>query len=202
MGLRQCELCGMTYVEGDPLDEQRHNEDRHAGFMEAVAPEPSVELKAAYLGNPEIVWVDNKSPEWLRRSVYWRAKVFQREFRYDTPQWEIEGRHDPKAIGYVFRDDDFRIIGACCFRPLESGSEQMLLDWIWLSPMARRTGVVSRKWNEFRERFGDFRIGGPVSGAMLTFLQNRFPVHGIIRSSVHEPVIPMEQFATTQHKRP
>jgi hypothetical protein len=195
MGLMRCELCGMTYVEGDPEDEQRHDEERHDGFIEALKPAPSSELRVEYQSNPEIVWVDLKSPEWLRTSVYWRAKIFKREFGYDMPQWEIKGYHDPKAIGYIFRDNDFRIIGACCFRPHEKQSKQMLLDWIWICPSERRKGVVSQHWEEFRQRFGTFLVGGPVSEAMLEFLRHRFPDHKITGDDdVQQPQVPMERF--------
>ncbi|WP_139194640.1 hypothetical protein [Roseovarius tolerans] len=169
--------------------------------MDAVDPEPSAELEAAYSADPEIVWVDKTSPEWIRTSIYWRAKVFQREFGYDVPQWEIQGRYDPEALGYVFHDDDFRIIGAACFRPLKNSSARFILDWIWLSPKARRNGFVSRQWEEFRRRFGLFLIGGPVSESMLTLLRLRFSGHNITQGGMAEPVIPMEQFASVQETR-
>lgn len=193
-----CELCGLTYVEGLPEDEKLHS-DRHLPYSESLRPNPLPELQEAIDRNPEVVWVDRSSPKWLREQVYWRARVFKREFGYDMPQWEPEGRHDPNAIGHLFIDSDCRIIGACCFRPevedLEEGtySEQFRLDWLWLCPSARRRGILTRHWESFRARFGDFSIGGPVSEGMSAFLL-RFPNHRIDRDYVQPPAVPMEQF--------
>lgn len=201
MGLKTCDLCGMNYVEGDPSEEQRHKEEKHDGFLAALFPSPSTDLAHAIDGNPEAQWVDQRAPDWIRREIYWRAKVFQREFRYDTVQWEIEGRYDPDAVGYVFRDQDFRIVGACCFRPIESGSPHIRLDWIWLAPSARRTGLISREWASFRDRFGVFSIGGPVSDALGRFLMKSYRDHKIARPYIHDPVVPMEQFVQDQYGR-
>ena len=47
------------------------------------------------------------------------------------------------------------------------------LDWVWVCPPGRRSGVLSRVWPMLRERFGDFHVEGPVSDAMQAFLTRR-----------------------------
>jgi hypothetical protein len=190
----KCDLCGLLYVDGDPEDERTH-EDRHRHFLEPIQPSPSKALKDHLDGHPDAVWVDFMSPTWLREEVYWRAKVFQREFGYDMPQWEQNGYHDPDAVGFVFHDVELRISGACCFRPELSNTGQTRLDWIWLCPSARRCGLVSSQWKRFRDRFGVFSIEGPISKAMQAFLLKHYPDHEIPKPSIHEPKLPMELFS-------
>ena len=191
----KCDLCGLLYVEGDPDDEKLH-EERHSKLLEPIQPKPSLELKAHLGTDPGAVWVDCSSPTWLREEVYWRAKVFQREFGYDMPQWEIEGYHDPSAVGFVFHDPEFRIVGACCFRPNSTQSKEVRLDWIWLCPEVRRYGLASSQWEKFRSRFGVFLIEGPISKAMSNFLSRRFPDHKVLNPNLHEPELPMERFSS------
>lgn len=188
--LTTCELCKYAYVSGLPEDEQKHDA-LHNDYLRPLIPKPSPLLRSAREKNP-VVWVDRKSPEWMREEVYWRAKIFQREFGYDMAQWEIEGRHDPEAIGFLFHDPEDRIIGACAFRPIEKG--HVRLDWIWLCPAARRTGVLSRHWEMFRDRFGVFLIGGPISGAMSGFLRAKFPDHIILPDLAHEAKLQVSKF--------
>lgn len=191
----QCDLCGLTYVEENPDDEELHAA-RHAKFLEPISPKASLALKAQLEKDPDATWVDYRSPTWLREEVYWRAKVFQREFGYDLPQWEIKGHHDPSAIGFVFHDLDFRIVGACCFRPNSSQGKEIRLDWVWICPSMRRRGLVSSQWESFRRRFGVFLIEGPISKAMSNFLSRQFPDHKILNPLVHEPKIPMVRFSS------
>lgn len=167
----KCSECGLTYVSGLPCDDHYHNIIHHK-CVTTLRPVPSRALKAAILKDPEIVWVKYLSPRWQRLAVHRRAKAFKREFRYDFVQWDIYG--DPDAIAYLFSDDDCRIIGACCFRPASrEHPEKMMLDWIWICPEARRQGWLSKHWNIFLERFGEFKIAAPISNEMQAFLRKR-----------------------------
>lgn len=192
--LKQCSLCGYTYVEGN-LDTEIAHDERHNKFAQSIAPAPCLMLEPYLEQYPEGAWIDRRGPSWLREEIYWRAKLFQREFGYDTPQWEIDGRSDPSAIGFAFYDSDYRIIGASCFRPDHTSDERMRLDWVWLCPSARRQGVLMSHWIKFRDRFGIFLIEGPVSTAMLKFLQRHFPDHRVSKPYISYPRRPMERFS-------
>jgi hypothetical protein len=117
-------------------------------------------------------------PKWKRQEVYDRALEFKRELGYDFPQWALDAGHDPDAVGFLFSDDDGRIIGACSFRPQSHpGERPWRLDWIWLCPSARRKGHLDRQWDRFRQRFGVFDVEPPISEAMQAFLRKRGCAH-------------------------
>jgi hypothetical protein len=107
-----------------------------------------------------------------------RAATFQREFCYDFVQWD--GPHqiesDPRARGFLFNDDSGvfghgAIVGACAFRWREHTDHPpcWAMQWIWIAPKARRRGILSRRWDAFRARFGKFVIEPPLSEAMQAF---------------------------------
>lgn len=166
-----CSECGFGYDKEYPDDVHDHNIIHHKRVT-TLRPVPSRALRAAMSKDAEAVWVTHQSPKWLRLAVYRRAYAFKRELRYSLVQWSIND--DPDAIAYLLSDDDSRIIGACCFRPMFSEQpEKMELDWIWICPGARRQGWLSRHWNIFLERFGEFEIGFPISNEMQAFLRKR-----------------------------
>ena len=120
--------------------------------------------------DPELVRIG--SPFWMHRRMFDIARRFKREFGYDFIQWGKPDR-DPKAHGFLFNDDtgtfgNGAIIGGCAFRWRD---DHWGLQFIWIAPKARRKGVLSRRWERFREQFGEFEIEPPLSEAMKTFAE-------------------------------
>lgn len=170
-----CDECLMTYTSGIRSDEHRHDIE-HNKIVTTLRPRTSRALKRAMSKDPEAVWVTPQSPKWMSIAVYRRARAFKREFGYDFTQWEVGDEAD--ATGFLFNDADFRIVGACCFRPESSEEPEVTrLDWIWICPDMRRVGLLSKNWDRFRDRFGEFRIEPPISEAMQTFLRKRGDDH-------------------------
>jgi hypothetical protein len=170
-----CPECQMTYVSGIRSDEHQHDIEHHK-VVTTLMPVASRALRRAVSVDSEAIWVSKDSPKWLQIAVYRRARAFKREFRYDFVQWETG--HESDAVAFLFHDDSFRITGACCFRPETEGPpNETRLDWIWLCPDQRRNGILTKNWDCFRERFGDFLIEPPISDAMKAFLQKRGDDH-------------------------
>lgn len=122
------------------------------------------------------------SPHVFRRSVWTCARYFRREFGYDSVQYGYEGReHDPNSRAFLWfaNEHSYRstVIGACCFRWREFSNipHCWALQWVWLHPYERREGHLLDYWPYFRARFGDFLPEGPVSPAMLSFLEKHAP---------------------------
>jgi hypothetical protein len=163
-----CPDCGMEYVSGYKPDEHEHRIFHRKTFT-TLHPAPSRAIKTALKENPESLWVTELSPSWLRIAVHRRAKAFKREMGFDFTQWDPTS--DEEAIGFLFVDDDHRVVGTCCFRPTnaEAGG-RMKLDWIWIAPDERRKGWLSRNWQRFMGRFGEFDIERPISDEMQRFL--------------------------------
>ena len=54
--------------------------------------------------------------------MYRRAFAFMREAGYGLPQWGQTPRENPGAVGYLFADDDGRVVGAAGFQSQDKGS--------------------------------------------------------------------------------
>ena len=168
-----CPDCGMTYLKNYRADELSHRSS-HQRHFSIIDPKPHRKLQKAIDRNLNAAWVDASSSRWKREEVYDRALKFKRELNYDFTQWSLEARYDPDAIGFLFSDEEGRIIGACCFRPQDrAGERPWRLDWIWICPGARRCGHLDRHWDRFRQRFGPFDVEHPISDAMRAFLRKR-----------------------------
>jgi hypothetical protein len=133
--------------------------------MYYLLPEPNKRIITERLNNsdPELVLSD--SPKWKHKEMFIRARAFNREIGYDTILWGENGDDYPDVHGYLFCNAVGRIVGACSFRNrTEVGrSEIWALQWIWVCPLERRNGHLSRRWKAFRQRFKDFYVEPSVS---------------------------------------
>lgn len=171
----KCPKCGYTWWRNDPDSSASHRKE-HKVRMIALDPQPHDEMIRAQLEEPEPELVMASSPNWKQAEMYRRAWAFKREMRFDFVQWESpEGSPDPDAQGILFPDDDGKILGAVAFRWREPDDKTdppfWGLQWVWVCPQARRSGILAQRWPSLRERFGDFYVEGPVSEAMQTFLK-------------------------------
>jgi hypothetical protein len=167
-----CDVCGMAYMRGDP-DESAQHRRHHRKVVAVTDPKPDPRVAAAVASG----WdgrVDKTSPQWMHTAVYGRAKLFKREFHYDFVHWSPNGEREADVVGFLFTDpmEDGRIVGACCFRLRDraDGSKIWSMDWVWLAPGARRTGLLNARWPGFLREFGAFHVERPLSNAMEAFL--------------------------------
>jgi hypothetical protein len=181
-----CNYCGFYYTKGD-LESSLSHRTEHARLKRILEPRPNRQFAQRLLRhkNPELV--DEKSPFWMHQEVRERAVLFRREFRYDFLQWD--GSRSKKAPsnaqGYLFTDHTGElpqgtIIGACAFSCRQM---RWSLDWIWIIPSMRRRGTLLNRWPTFLERYGDFDIEHPLSGAMEAFVRR----HGTEMQRSHLP---------------
>jgi hypothetical protein len=115
----------------------------------------------------------------MHKEIYERARLFKREFHYDFVQWHPDGERNPGVVGFLFVDPagSGKLLGACCFRWREysNAPHRWAMDWIWLAPGARRTGLLTARWPSFLKDFGAFHVEHPRSDAMQAFLKK----HGL-----------------------
>jgi GNAT superfamily N-acetyltransferase len=169
----KCAKCSMTYMKGLPSDDKQHRE-MHRLRMSALEPAPNRRFREARERDEFTAsWVDYRSPKWKHELMYRRAFAFKRELAYDFSQWCLDPSNDPEPVGFLFADEDGRVVGAAAFRPQQGFARPWRLDWIWLAPGHRRQGYLDRHWERFRQRFGEFDIAPPVSGAMKAFLRKK-----------------------------
>lgn len=123
-----------------------------------------------------LIPVNSKSSRIHRVAVWKIARFFRREFHYDFVQYGHNGDDDDKdhaaylwvPSNSILRGWRSHCIGACCFRKRNGG--RMAMQWIWIHPFFRRTGLLRRAWPVFKERHGDFALEGPLSEAMKAFV--------------------------------
>ncbi|WP_370304580.1 hypothetical protein [Pseudooceanicola sp.] len=156
-------------MQGVKSDEEDHA-IWHRKALEALEPQPSRAWKSALEEDPDAVWVDANSPEWMHVAITQRARAFKREFRYDFLQWSDDAHANSGAVAFAFLDDKFRMIGGCAFRLADGRNFRNKLDWIWFCPSARRQGHLRRAWPRLVDRMGEFDLEPPVSEAMQAFV--------------------------------
>lgn len=105
------------------------------------------------------------------------AYYFKREFGYDFVGYKADEDQDKKDRIFLllegdYRDEEYNAVGAIVFRwrKYSDAPEQRVLDWTWIHPFLRGTGIFTDYWNIFRDIYGDFRVEPPHSKAMHAFL--------------------------------
>lgn len=161
-----CADCGVEWLTGDP-DSVTYHRREHRTRLRYLRPK-TIARYVADAADPDRRTVNALSPRWKHREMFERARLFTREMGYSFPQWTCpDSPPDVEAIGILFDIDDV-IVGSCSFR-LRGAT--WCMDWIWIAPMYRRSGVLTRYWPELRTRFGDFPLEPPVSDAMQAFVK-------------------------------
>lgn len=172
-----CPECGLDYYKGDLSSTDAHRAE-HKRRMYYLSPQPHDKFIATRASDPDPELVLADSPAWKHKEVYIRARAFRREFGYDFTQWKYRRDDDPDVHGYIFANVSGAIVGACAFRLRGNApSQRWCLQWIWLCPAARRTGVLRQRWPALRARFADFGIEPPVSPAMEAFVRSQGDGH-------------------------
>lgn len=175
----KCADCGHTWYRGDPDSSAAHRRE-HKVRMHVLAPQPVTDMIAAQQSENDPELVTSRSPSWKHFEMYERARAFKREERYDFVQWGgPDGDDDPMAHGFLMSDDEGRILGAISFRWREPKNRSGFwgLQWVWIAPKLRRSGVLSSRWAAYRNRFGDFWVESPISETMQAFLAKHSDAH-------------------------
>lgn len=172
----KCAECGFTWWRGDPDSSAAHRKE-HKHRMLSIDPQPHEKMALALAEENDPELVTNLSSDWKHKEMSRRAWSFKREKKYDFVQWGESGSRDtdPNARGFLFADDDRRIVGAAAFRLRDTENQESFwgLQWVWIAPKYRRSGILDQRWPKFREKFGDFWVESPVSESMQRFLKKR-----------------------------
>jgi hypothetical protein len=164
-----CKTCGVHWLKGDPDSSAEHRKE-HKRRMAYLDPQPVPKFLDEIEGNADAELVTCLSPAWKHKEIYERALAFKREMNFDFIQWgSPEYDCDPKVHGFLFTNEQVKIVGACAFR----FRGFWVLDWVWICPQERRMGHLAARWQAFRTRFGDFLVTAPVSEAMKKFLKKQ-----------------------------
>jgi hypothetical protein len=168
-----CSECGYTWYRGDPDSSAAHRAE-HRKRMHVLDPQPHEMMLTEMHSSDDPELVTTNSPAWKHLEIYRRAFAFKREEGYDFVQWQgASGDDAPHVHGFLFTNEDGTIKGAAAFRwrePEAPIAPFWGLQWVWICPRYRRTGILAKRWKLLKQRFGDFVIEGPVSESMQAFL--------------------------------
>lgn len=124
-------------------------------------------------------------PKSARKVIYEFARYFQREFQYDFIQYSIDperSSNDNNTQAFLFHHYDVGVhndriaYGACCFRYRKNWTNlepHWALQWIYLHPLCRNEGELTRHWETFETVFGNFMVEEPLSKSMEYFIENK-----------------------------
>lgn len=168
-----CPLCKYKWFRGDPDSSASHRKE-HKRRLSYLDPQPHPKFIAGLKPDVDAELVISSSPVWKHREIYRRAFAFKRELGFDFVQWSFPRDTDPNARGFLFVDERAVIVGACAFRLRDwANHKRWGLQWIWVCPKYRRSGVLQARWIKFREVFGSFYVEPPVSDGMAAFIRKQ-----------------------------
>ncbi|WP_205383118.1 hypothetical protein [Streptomyces actuosus] len=115
----------------------------------------------------------------LRTAVETFGRYFKAELRFDFPPFVAEQREsdlEQSVEGVLFSSRKLRAtfpvaVGAAGLS-VEAG--ERWLDWIWIHPFERGTGLMETIWSDLERIYGtSFKIAPPLSPAMASFLSRQ-----------------------------
>lgn len=166
-----CGECGLTWYRGDPDSSATHRRE-HRQRMVYLDPAPDPNMVAAMAADDDPERVTWRSPVWKQDALDERALLFRQETKYSFVGWGARYEKDQRARGFLMTRPDGAIVGTIVFRwrDYSDAPAAWALQWVWVCPAARRTGVLRSRWPAFRDEFGDFLVEGPISKDMKAFL--------------------------------
>ena len=106
-----------------------------------------------------------------RQAAEYFGKQFRRELGYTLEPYEAtDAESETVLILSRFQASFPLAAGAAGLSGTDAG---WLLTWIWLRPHERGRGLLDDAWDELEERYGEFAIEAPYSGAMTRFFKRR-----------------------------
>jgi hypothetical protein len=169
-----CETCGLGYMRGRPSDDREHRR-AHRRWLAIHEPKPHRQfLQARERDALNAPWVDYGAAKWKRQLVADRALIFKRELGMTFLQWSMDRDANAGRIAYLFTDAAGRVVGTACFIP-QRQEPHWRLTWVWITPSARRSGLLAAAWPRFLQQLGVFDVEPPLSEAMAGFLAKHAP---------------------------
>lgn len=166
----KCPDCGYFYVPNDLNDEAAHRE-HHNDFMAPDNSRPNPKIVALADTSSGLVIFQRSDPDFLHEALYGIARRFNKEMRYDSPDWAKKGHQVPSgAIGALFADEEGRTLGgAGIYTNTQFRDVSHMIGWIWVVPKYRRKGILERVMPDLAARFPGALIQFPYSPAMEHF---------------------------------
>jgi len=169
-----CRICGFSYCPDLP-DNRRQHCRFHAEFIRPRVPRPDLRLTDA--GD---IRVDAQSPVWLHKLIYERARALRHDEGYDFAQWhsiEAPTPHDnERGIHALLLVENSNIpVGVVSFSWVDwQNPGEPAPGWhmcmAWVADSWRRRGVMTHRWPNWRETYGDFTLERPLSTAMRALI--------------------------------
>lgn len=123
------------------------------------------------LNSNEWISVNNNSKLKLKEILHRAARCFTKKFNYG-PAYEYSYRNSEEYSAALFIDGS-NIIGGCAIHyNYKNVPDLHGLQWVWLHPDYRRSGVFKRFWNDYVKELDSIAIESPISVDMIAFIEN------------------------------
>ncbi|MGJ8590430.1 MAG: hypothetical protein ACSHXW_20260 [Yoonia sp.] len=170
-GVYECPDCRFSFVPSEPNDWAIHKE-QHQFVVERLKP---ISISLTGRENIErslrLLWPNRLNEDDITTRIRQYAAAFKREMGTDFIQWEGSEIGNVDVHPFLMIDDD-AFVGGGLFR-LGGKPVEWVLDWIWLCPPKRRSGLLRSIWTDFvadKQALNSFEVSQPVSKAMKSFL--------------------------------
>ena len=165
----ECPVCKFYYVPSIASDWDAHAE-AHQFVVEPLEPIPfDAEKYMPADQSPQVFWPNSSTDESVLHRIRQYAAAFKREMRTDFIQWSIDYIDDDDFIRFLLVEKE-KLVGGGAFLLIDGGWR---LDWIWISPTRRRSGILREIWPSFKgahPRLSCFVVAEPVSQNMKNHL--------------------------------
>lgn len=163
--------------------------DYSAAFLDEKETHPNlIPLNTHFIsGNVSAYPVTLYTPIKFHNMVHTFGFYFKREFGYDFEPYPIHNMH--RGITYLLVD--FRnasVFGAMSMEYHAMVGYEYTLTWIYMHPMFRRKGYLTKLWKPLEKKFGDFSIWSPLSKGMESFIEK----NNISKDRLEEKRIPVK----------
>jgi hypothetical protein len=107
----------------------------------------------------------------LRDVVEEIGRQFKREGGYDFAPFDAS---DENSQGVLINSQKFKTTfsiaaGAAAFTRVDG---LWWMNWVWVHPYERGSGLFRQAWSELEELYGRFHIDGPYSASMSAFIRS------------------------------
>ena len=170
--LKTCLICDGSWYVGDEKGLRRHRK-RCVPHLAVLNAKPFEPVRPYAGGFYEFSAEISECPSrWSLIHVQHCALLFRREFPGAVPSefWNPDSRGYESALAFIPVSNDSRMQGAAV---VSMATGTPILAWVWIVPSMRKNGILTKTWNMLSARYGDFKIGGPYSAEMMSFLEHQ-----------------------------
>ncbi len=171
---KPCLICDGSWYVGDEKTRRQHRK-RCAPYLAVLDAKPFEPVRPYAGGFYEVsAEVSACPPRWAEIYMQHCTRLLNREHHtgISSDFWHPDCRGHDASMAYISVSSDARMQGAAVVSTIAAEGVP-ILNWVWIVPAIRNQGIFTKIWSMLSERYGDFKIGGPYSAEMMSYLKRR-----------------------------